>query len=159
MPDARRYDKMDEHGRRARLRPREELSLIRRFFAFVLAVGLTAAALFMMFPSWLNAVAPEINLSRYGIDISRLDIYHFPFYGSAGRRAEGERHHPQQPVCLIEYNNLRNSKSKGLLFFSYSNSKKSSINKKRYLTKCFLRKQRRHQNLFLQIPNYDFTER
>lgn len=71
-------------------RPREELSLIRRFFAFVLAVGLTAAALFMMFPSWLNAVAPEINLSRYGIDISRLDIYHFPFYGSAGRRAEGE---------------------------------------------------------------------
>ena len=81
---------MDEHGRRARLRPREELSLIRRFFAFVLAVGLTAAALFMMFPSWLNAVAPEINLSRYGIDISRLDIYHFPFYGSAGRRAEGE---------------------------------------------------------------------
>lgn len=44
----------------------------------------------MMFPSWLNAVAPEINLSRYGIDISRLDIYHFPFYGSAGRRAEGE---------------------------------------------------------------------
>ena len=71
-------------------RPREELSLIRRFFAFVLAVGLTAAALFMMFPSWLNAVAPEINLSRYGIDISSLDIYHFPFYGSAGRRAEGE---------------------------------------------------------------------
>ncbi len=56
---------MDEHGRRARLRPREELSLIRRFFAFVLAVGLTAAALFMMFPSWLNAVAAAAPTSPH----------------------------------------------------------------------------------------------
>lgn len=71
-------------------RPRKELTLIRRFFAFVLAVGLTAAALFMMFPSWLHAVAPEVDPAQYGIDVSGLDIYHFPFYGNAGRRAEGE---------------------------------------------------------------------
>lgn len=64
--------------------------MIRRFFAFVLAVGLTAAALFMMFPSWLNAVAPEAALTQHGIDLTGLDIYHFPFYGNAGRRAEGE---------------------------------------------------------------------
>lgn len=64
--------------------------MIRRFFAFVLAVGLTAAALFMMFPSWLNAVAPEATLTQHGIDLTGLDIYHFPFYGNAGRRAEGE---------------------------------------------------------------------
>ncbi len=64
--------------------------MIRRFFAFVLAVGLTAAALFMMFPSWLNAVAPEAARTQLGIDLTGLDIYHFPFYGNAGRRAEGE---------------------------------------------------------------------
>lgn len=64
--------------------------MIRRFFAFVLAVGLTAAALFMMFPSWLNAVAPEATLTQHSIDLTGLDIYHFPFYGNAGRRAEGE---------------------------------------------------------------------
>ena len=35
----------------------------------------------------------------------------------------------------LKSNSLGNSKSKGLLFFSYSNFKKSSINRKRDLTK------------------------
>lgn len=60
----------------------------KRFFALILAVVLTCAAIMVLFPSWIRDFAPEMDVAS-AFDLGDVDITHFPFYGDALRFGEG----------------------------------------------------------------------